>query len=232
MPLQQDYAVGDSSKFKRKAAFTSNETNALVSSSPRWSDYPRRDQAWICSSFEQTAWQYGKAFLVIPSDNAHMGICPDGDFWYSFREGLRGTGFPDIGDLNQFFGWVRLLSNHKYKLDPDNIDQFRNELSEITADMLREMVGTLQDYEADTIRAVIVNMRGKKDSDLQAFFERIFDPTLNKFLHTDASDYGGVNEAREIWIRGECVFIRIESDRMGSHTHKLINQLKEELYAV
>lgn len=230
MPLKQDYILGDSSKFIRKAANTSNETNAFVSSSTRWKDFPRRNQAWICTSWEQTAWGYGGAFLVIPADGSHMGICPTYDFWYSFNEGLKGTGVTDVQDLNHFFDWVRKLSD--YQLDSDNMVKFREELKEITADKLTEMVGNHDGYEADTIRRVVKYMKKNPIRNLEEFFEKTLDPNRNGFKWTTTDDYGGVNDSREIWITGECIFIRIETGRMGSQFHKLIAQLGEELYAV
>lgn len=218
------YSLGDTSMFRRKAANTTNEIQSFIATSPKWKNFPSRERAYICSTIRMGTKGHGNCFLVIPADNAEIGVCPEVDFWPSFREGLRGTAIPDIADLNAMIEWIR--SNTDLELPEDNGLMLRDDLRTITAEKLLELAWTTkEDPIHDNLRRSGNKMRREGFKNMEDFLEHTLDPQLNDFTHVRVDDYPGY-ENREVWIEGKAAFIRIDSREFDD----VIDQLKKDLY--
>ena len=74
----------------RKSANTSNYFNLIVSNSPNWKDFPKRNKSMIGSSVLFNAQGYGGGakgvYVVFPFNGAKIGMSNSIDFWDSFEE--------------------------------------------------------------------------------------------------------------------------------------------------
>lgn len=81
---------------ERKSANTKNYYTLIMSSSPKWSKYPPRNLSLICSTNYQFASDYGMPLVVLPENNARIGICSEEDLWASSYNGVELENFPHI----------------------------------------------------------------------------------------------------------------------------------------
>lgn len=190
--------------FTRTSANTTNVYTELIDSFPSWSDYPKRSKSLICSTADEGyITQYGDIHLVIPVDNAKVGICPASDFWGSFKT-LQGYG---IDDMNEFNGAVEDIigvsasvvpSSKKFKIkNAENYDKHNIVYGSFTKNLMDRIVY----YK----------------SNLYDELEKVLDPKDNKFKHTAAAEFKdktGNNvtdglEGKEVWISGTCMLINL-----------------------
>lgn len=81
------YYIDPSTAPVRKSANTDNYYTWWIDHvSKKWKDYPKRSQSFICGSNPDIAGGYGEVFQLIPIKSTTIGICPDDDFWSSFKE--------------------------------------------------------------------------------------------------------------------------------------------------
>jgi hypothetical protein len=90
----------DTTKLKRQSMNGFNHHTLWVDNAPEWSNFPKRSESIICTGDEETAKTFGDAqYLIIPEDMAWVGICPEGDFWFSFP--AMDEVFSDISQLGE-----------------------------------------------------------------------------------------------------------------------------------
>lgn len=197
-----DFAVGDSTKFKRKAAYTSNFVNLLVSTSSEWKGFPPRNQAYICSTDSGDAGQYGETMLVIPADNAVIGVCPEHDFWQSFKE-LNRYGF-DVGMLNNFLDEIS-----PEKLNDKSASELRSQLDHIKADSLQATLdkGELTGYFEEAARMMLAKLKKYPHQSMLDIVEGALHPIPAGFRHLRGHEAEKLGDYREVWITGKVLFI-------------------------
>ena len=66
---------------RRKSENTSNQYTALMSNSPYFKGWPKRDRSMICSTDIGYASDFGREYAILPFDNAKIGVCPSFDLW-------------------------------------------------------------------------------------------------------------------------------------------------------
>ena len=100
-------------KFKRRSANTDNYYTEIVDNSDRWQMYPKRSQSLICSNDLSTSRGYGTAYVVLPKADPVIGVCPNGDWWYSFPQiqELVGEGATPA-DLNSILNYIYYTLTH------------------------------------------------------------------------------------------------------------------------
>jgi hypothetical protein len=103
---------------ERKSANTKNYYTLIMSNSPKWSKYPPRDLSSICSIGIKYAKSYGMPLVVLPENNARIGICSDDDLWKSSYNGITLEHFPD--DLSNIF---RYYLNEEFDSSIENLKQ-------------------------------------------------------------------------------------------------------------
>lgn len=79
-------SFGDSNNFTRSAANTANWYALWIDNSRKWSDFPKRTKSYICTNSYSTADGYGDVHVVIPLNNAHIGVVPSDDMWFGFKQ--------------------------------------------------------------------------------------------------------------------------------------------------
>ena len=81
-----------------------NNYTLMMDNSKKWSEFPKRSKAFICSS------HFFSKFYVIPVDASKWGICSKDDIFYSFK---------------------KLIILNKYHISVTSIKQFFEDLAEI-----------------------------------------------------------------------------------------------------
>ena len=192
---------------KRTAANVRNQGNLILSNSEKWSDYPKRDESFICSSSSSYARQYAKSlpYLIIPFDDTKIGVCPDKDIFYSFSK----IPYPEIASFYKYVGydvginfdahdWNKFIEQNK-KLD----DLFKNG-NEINKSSIKE---SLLEF---------FNIRDKKDEFFETCkkdgilktLENEMDPRQNGFSLT--TDISKIPSRREVWFSGKAIALNSE----------------------
>lgn len=233
----EDYELGDSSQFKRRAANTTNEIQIFVASSPKWKNFPSRESAFICATEKSLAAKYGELYLVIPADNAKIGICPTRDFWLSFNDGFEGTKFKRLDQVNFFLrngiGWAQGVERLTFsQKDPVAL---RENLRRVDLEFLDKAIAGVkhQDDANRYLQSVRDEMESRGCDNLEELFEDMFDPITNDFKATTGADYSHSSEdPLEVWIEGEACFIKVRWDDEGNYysLDDIIDQLKEKIY--
>lgn len=203
------FSLGDSTKFVRRSANTKSWTNQFVDSNRLWRDYPPRLSSYICSTNFSTANDYGEMFVVVPFDDAKVGICPENDFWPSFKTHLRNfIGSRTVLQLNDAIRGVIGefgTGDQSRKVSTDSLTTA--ELEEIfkkcTLEALNEMdeYGNLHGYT----RKVFEYMSSHDHKNFYDALEEVLDPAKNNFSYGLKSVPTG---DREVWVHGKCVFIK------------------------
>ena len=189
--LQQseDYKLIKPSESIRTSKNTSNHYTLIVDNSIRWSEYPKRSKSLICTTEYNIAKNFGEVYIVIPFDNTKIGVCPESDFWGSFKKG-----FPEIGCQ---------LRDFTYDLRSNNVraDSYENlllDLSKLEV-RLKENIEEFGYFKSTFDPNHITNTSGffKNFNVNLSLYDQIddaFDPNKNGFQLTN---YSGLNNLKE-----------------------------------
>lgn len=200
--------------FTRQSANTSNIYTELIDSFPSWSDYPKRSKSLVCSTAnEGYVTQYGEIHLVIPVDNAKVGICPVSDFWGSFKT-LQDVGIDDMDEFNNTVYDIVdtksvVSSTKKFKIKNAKIYDTYNSFNERFV------------YNSFNERFVkhLMNSIVKNNSSLYDELEKYLNPKDNGFKNTTASQFNDKTgnkstdgmEGKEVWVSGTCMLINLST---------------------
>lgn len=167
----------------RKSAYTSNYYTLWINNHKSWKKFPKREIICAGGSGERAYDHEGQCvYVVLPFDNAKIGICPKDDIWDSFYNGLKlfkKTTNQNIFDLSEL---NKLIREYFHIYDDNNWKNFVKETQKI--DLGRGI--SLYDVLEDT-----------------------FDPKLNDFEMVPISKYN-LNESDnvEVWTDSPCVLIK------------------------
>lgn len=218
----------NTSEHTRVSANTSNIYTELIDNSPKWKGYPKRSKSIICTTCsEDYIEQFGDIHLVIPKDNALVGICPSFDFWDSF-EMVKSIGLDDMDGFNEMV--LDLISEKNILI---NARKF-NKLS-AKKTLNDENLDLSYDIENAIIR--IMNMIIHNNSTLLDELNNLLDPKLNKFKVVKAGQFkdttgcksitGGATSftGKELWVEGECMLINLSRANNSDEEHDLVHEI-------
>ncbi len=80
----RNYSIVKPSDSKRPAGFSDTTYLNFIDGSPYWKDYPKRRESIICTTHKSVAYEYGTAYVVIPTNNAKIAVAPEEDFQECF----------------------------------------------------------------------------------------------------------------------------------------------------
>jgi len=119
-----EYQFIDPTKGKlRRSRNTRNYYTLLMDNLTPWKAYPKRSRSIVCSTDKYKAGGYGSLYIVLPYNNAKIGVCSNRDIWDSFKivrnlasfnrivQHLISTEGKSIKDLDK--NWKTLLANFK-----------------------------------------------------------------------------------------------------------------------
>ena len=176
--ISSEYIIIDTNKGRpRVSANTQNYFTLLMDNLPSWKKYPKRSHSIICATDQENAKSYGTLYVVIPYDNTNIGIAPDGDIWWSFKE----THILDFNDtISKMF--------RKYKLPARNWKELKSSLIELNkGNIIRQGGFGVFDRNKDIIKEM----------------DYIYSPEYNNFKH----GLKNMSYGKEIWIQGKSIMI-------------------------
>ncbi len=176
----------------RVSAMGSNYYTLWIDNSVKWKKFPPRSKSLICSTSPNTASTYGHVSVVIPLMNPEIGVCPQGDFWFSFLDTIPGDEH-DLSDLNDFIDrevktQLGLTINHKTLT-------------------YQKMISLLDRLKADKIDTRSIFKPLIDQMGFKGMMDHILDPGTNGFELTTWQDFK-VRGDREVWLSAPCAMIR------------------------
>ena len=214
------FQFGDTSTFKRRSANTENYYTTFIATSDKWSEFPSREHAFICADNKSTAISYGRfnkdVYLVIPADNARLGICPTPDIWSSFSYLKTATDIKSLSSLNQFIKEASACFDGRVLSDSSS-EFIRKTFRNWTIKDFDDMGRGVSKHPGHEVRHntrvdakdVAKAMLATKSDNFEEFLEEMLDPKKNGFHHTKAADFKGPDAHAEIWVQGEALFVRM-----------------------
>ena len=211
--LRGDYYFLDPTKsYERESPFaTANFYNLLFSNLPSWRKYPKRNKSVICTTSNANAFRRGcdVAYIVLPINDADIGVCPADDIWFSFKH----SGIANLNILN-----YDLIDLFKDNTTEDNVDV--NWHSFLRACKELEDNGRLKEmgYGFDTI-----------DIDKYVESKMSFIEYLNELLNPDKNKLKMVKPGAklkpnvEVWTDSPCLLI----NRFSTIGIELFNTMRD-----
>lgn len=192
-------------KVERKAANTTNYVNLLVSNLPNWKAFPPRNRSQICSGSYSYAssYAYGDVYVVLPFDNARIGICPSTDF-FDF-------GRLDVPHINRFLVRLYLLATKKEL--PQEKEPFFAALAELDTILTKDKIIEYMNADLDRDEFLLVqrtfikySKQFLKDQSFSENLEEWMDPDRNDFRVTTMSAYKST--PNEVWTDAPILLVR------------------------
>lgn len=182
-------------KTPRKSANTHNYYTLWVDGSTKWSKFPKRSYSLICSTSIGTAESYGETYVVIPTIDTVIGVCPEDDFWDSFHTTLKSY------QLNDFMDFVHEIFLDQQITPPTTYEGLLTALRTIKLEHLPE-----NRYSRFLVALF------KEHGALQAF-DYILDPVHNGLKLSTWKTFKFPSR-REVWLSAPCVFIEFDAFQM------------------
>lgn len=209
-----DYYYLDPKKHKRVPKGSNrNLINCMTSNSPSWDHFPNRYESVIGATDSSVAALYGNVYVVIPYDDALIGVCSKNDFIISFNKTL--SKIP-ISDTYEFEDMFLNFYNQTMKKYPDTLS-CQSLLSDIDLiDELKEDINSkIEKIKLFSFKRIFKEYYNSTKSSKQKFRDYLvsefFDPGKNDFKILSLNKKGySIPKKREVWIDSECLFIRYE----------------------
>ena len=179
------------SQYERAAANTNNHSNMVVSNSPLWANYPKRNKAFICASDYDYASAYGSVYRILPRNNTLLGVCSAIDFWDSFSYMLKFN--ISFIELNEALGGM-----DRGRLTDTNYAGFKQQLDAMAPEK----------FDLDEQTDHLYQTSLKLGLSVSETLEKLLDPKANNIRtqNISAFNYPG----REVWFVGECLVVHPE----------------------
>ncbi len=182
----------------RKSRNTSNYYTVWIDNSPVWKAYPKRSRSLICTnSFDSAYGQPNQRFIILPEDDANIGVCDDIDFWDAFDNT---NPFDGLNEFNEIFkGHAEFLLKKKI---PSHLSW--NKLQQ-TIDMMDEIIkGMSKDEIFDSYLVGMMNRNGI--STVRELFEHTFNPKANN-IKVIKSHQPLPTGKKECWTDGKSLML-------------------------
>lgn len=195
----------------RRSANTDNHYTLLIDHSKRWDGFPKRSKSIICTTNGETACNYGFLYVVIPFDNAKIGVCPLSDIWYSFKmdinefvQDLSRVGVSDY-DFDAMLAGLESLGKRiiesKGKIDYDKSS------GGLSSDWLFSKLTDHPDLLSIS-KSYYKEWESNNSLSFYDFLDNLFDPKRNKFK---VESYEGIIKMgdfdQEVWTDSNCVMV-------------------------
>lgn len=194
--LYDNYTIVKPSEHIREAGHSNTTYLNIIDNLDSWSEYPKRRKSIICSTAKEVAKSFGEPYVVIPTDNALFGVCPDYDFQSCFNEFNQKFGIP-IYRIDELFG---------YKKEGYSFEEFKKKMINDEYNQV-EFSFKYRQYVSDN------NLIGVDI--LEDMFEYI-SPEKNKFRlfkYDGISDISNLNkikylDSNEVWTSDDCILVK------------------------
>jgi hypothetical protein len=227
--MPEDIKIGlcDTNKLNRKSLNTYNYYTIWMDNNPEWKNYPKRSKSLCCATSFNSASEmgYGSTFLIIPADDAKMGVCPEIDLWYGFKQldkifdadpKYRGTLEEYMNDFQKMFEAVLGENDPDYKNIENDYAALCSCLKRVTLESLKEANQKTKGGFMDAVK--VFEKYGY--TSMYEVFQKGFDPKVNKFKVYTGHGYRPPPTNQEVWIQGNCAILKIESEDENDETEE------------
>jgi hypothetical protein len=191
----------------RISANTRNYYTLMNDNSPYWKGYPKRSESLICTTSSSTSEVYGNTYIVLPYDNAKIGVCYEDDYWGSF---------PNLSELVDGYYNLNMFNRELESL----FKQVDIPLYDDSYKKLQHSFGLFDltfNHDLDSIESLIYEdgfriLKGyEKVWDLMKHFNILLAPEPNKFDLYKINNFRRYTN-REVWTDSKSILINIEND--------------------
>lgn len=186
------YELIDTTYSHRESANTTNHYTVILDKLLSEQKLPQRSKSIICSNNKKYAKEYGNLYVIIPFDDANIGICPTNDIWDITIDGVD---YADtINEINILY--------HKHHITDFTYDHFIEDLIEYVKDMA-------EDNETSDLIDFIGNNPNNVESNIRA----MYDLKDNGFKFCTGKTYNNVIDDmdHEVWISGKSILLDVDS---------------------
>ena len=230
---QLQLKVGDSTVgAPRVSKNTKNYYTLWVDNSKEWKDFPKRSRSFICSTSRTYADDFGEVYLVIPYDNAQIGICPESDYWYSFDI------IDDLSSLNSLIDNISSIfldleigDMDINDMDPSDFDFLLSFLETINVKNLKVAANALESKitsatikkQINYIREAELLLSQNNVNDFTEVMEKVLSPK-----HFKKSTGESFNETREVecFIGGKALFMPLNFS--GAEQYEILKKYLDD----
>lgn len=189
------YMLFNPQDLKRISRNVGNFHTLLIDNLPNWSNYPKREKAIICTNSKATANAWGNLYVIIPFDNAKLGICPAGDLADSFTEQLQ---LMSLGSFNIMLHSILDIKRPDYlNIDFKTLKQLLIKIN-------------INNVDKDTLANFSWSGFFKQwlpNENLFDLIKRLFTPFHFKLCKQDKLSEFSVMLRNEIWTDSKCLVI-------------------------
>jgi hypothetical protein len=188
-----------------------------------WKNYPKRNEAFICTSAYRYALCFSKIInIVLPKNGTLLGICPKWDMWRSFSEN---TGIERMlyfnQDLGEFFKFItnRNVEETNELFKTGTIEEIKTFLTKITESIINGDYIYIKNLNT-FIDTVIINKQifnfivsyiRKNHTSIIILLSRILNPDRNGFKLIDIPSYSyRLNKFHELWFSNQAIFLNLK----------------------
>jgi len=229
----------------RKSQNTKNAYTRLFSSLlPSWSKYPPRNKSFICTTDLSITKSYileddftKGQYIVLPKNNAKIGVCPSTDIWYSFPLLENDYSLYTLENINfRIYEFIKIVSLENKNIPHDlsdiikmflydsdeSIKSYFKMLAKYTEKNIDKIIKKIEEEDREyrislftkTIIRDMNELKNIKDPyNLLTMLDRILDPKRNKFRLTTINNFKLTEEenkrGREVWTDSPCLFISL-----------------------
>jgi hypothetical protein len=228
--------IGDSNLGSpRKSANTYNYYTLFMDNSPQWSEFPKRSRSFICSTSSSTSNGFGDLFIVLPYDDAHVGVTPRYDLWQAFVDGDVSTSSLDkeMTILNSLmvneFRLTHKDDMRKNFKKPNTYEELVRILESLTLDRIKEVAefGEIMKISAilDNAKRALMKLDETNSNNYLDYFKKLF--ATDNFKHGKASSINIDARDVELYIQGKAIFIKVMvSNKQEEDRKDIIDFLK------
>lgn len=209
----------------RPSRNTLNYYTLFVDNSPMWAKFPPRSSSVICTTNYDTAYAYGRPYVILPEGDPAIGVAPTQDFWFSFGQRLL-----DHKSLDSLNWTIKYIVRDWLKISdfqPKSWEEFEQVLEQIdkinfySFPNLPPIPTTLKGYDAKLAISLLSLNPG---TTMEQKLSWLLDPTANNFQLTNLSTFN-VTGKHEIWLTAPCWFIDYDSIKQSDDLAKLIQEM-------
>lgn len=222
----------------RTSENTSNIYTLLFSEVlPSWSKYPKRNRSVICTNEIEKAMDYSSTpeniYLVLPKNNANMGICNTSDIWDAINLTYDSPGIPreyrlEIYDLPTFNEVLAYLLDYALNINhPESffysgngkevikmLDALDDYVDKEDEENITEMIEEYDDIYSDTAtqKAAMCMLLAIKKSGKTSlgFLNDFLNPHKSGIELTTIEEYGPhATQYQEIWTDSPCLMVSL-----------------------
>ena len=199
-----DYIFIEPKKHVRKSANTANYYTLLFDHIlPSWKKFPQRSESIICTTRRDSAASYaqGAPHIILPFDNAKIGVCPKSDIWMSF---LMDMDLTEFNDNLEFYMELAGQLKSDVESNPNSLKKALEETGKFMKNN-KEEIEANPDYKWYSLfYSLFMNYNGT----FLQFLNNLLDPSKNNFELIKPKDNIGKFKMNEMWTESPSIMIK------------------------